>query len=399
MIFNNLLSLQKRKIFAVLTFFLLSYFLISTGLQVNSSFHRLGNKVSLVLFASIYLLVYQKIKYNRIFNYYLAFIGWSIIGAFLVAVDSSIALDQIERLISIYLMSIVVYSAFYEFENFKILAWVLVIGGLLSAYGYLLGMGNSEIIYANSGRFQGLTNNPNSLATNLFYVIIGVFYLFAKKDNKFLKSLLLVAFFISIYTLFFTGSRKFALYIIIVSGVIIILKYNKPKHLIFIALLGGTFIFLGYEQLMNLFKQTELYLRFTNETSLEQAGNTRLMAQVEAFKVFFNHPFFGVGLENLKVVSIGTAHGYIAEVVASGGIIAFTLLFAMYYKYGKKTIEFYKNHPNNIEALFVLICLLAFFLTSFGFHYYNSITHWFIFAATYAYLKKQERNEVEHNSM
>jgi O-antigen ligase len=262
--------------------------------------------------------------------------------------------------------------------------------GLFLAYGHHLGLGSADVIYDNS-RFQGLTGNPNALGTNMMFVILGAIYLFRKSDKKIIKALMFVSILLAFLMIFQTGSRKFFIYSILLLLVVLVLEYHKPRQLLGIGIIATIIIIFGHDYIIQAYQQSVLFERLTNEAALGASADTRLSLQLGAFNTFIEHPIFGIGLYNLTVVQRDVAHGYVAEVLASGGIVAFLLLLTIYLKFGWKTVTQYFGKGNSEESLFALLCLVIFFLTSFGFHYYDSQIHWFLFSAVYAYLRKKER--------
>ena len=56
--------------------------------------------------------------------------------------------------------------------------------------------------------------------------------------------------------------------------------------------------------------------------------------------------------------------------------------------YARAAFRYWRRDKESHEAIFVACVLLIFGLSSFGFHYYDDVFHWLIFAATYAFLTR-----------
>lgn len=184
---------------------------------------------------------------------------------------------------------------------------------------------------------MGLSNNPNSLG---IIMAIGICLVLYEQDFKKLGysiisfSVILLLF----YVCLITGSRKsFISIVLIIIYWLAFVVFKDIKNLkltdkvkvifsIILVISALYFIFIPY------FNDSLLLTRLTVLFESGSEGMVRENMYVEAFEIFKKSPFWGIGLDNYKAVSIFQtySHSTYAEALACTGIIGCILYFSPY---------------------------------------------------------------------
>ena len=192
------------------------------------------------------------------------------------------------------------------------------------------------LIRGTQWRGYGITmstiNNPHSLGAVLNFGVFSVLYLSRNREKKLsLFSVALIVLF-SIVTIR-CGSRKYLLANTVIEGIwawAVVRegwKSGDKNRKAITGLMLIAFAGAAYYIISNVYKGSDSYLRMLN--SMDMGNQYRILFYKESWRIFLDHPIFGGGLDQFKVLS-GTgfyAHSTYAEAIADFGIVGCVLYF------------------------------------------------------------------------
>jgi len=278
--------------------------------------------------------------------FYSAWVLWAITTGPLVAVDLEYFWAAGHVLVQMFVMVWIVYGilkATRDGENAIFLG--LILGTVVEIFLVLTEIQNIGSLARNSRaaeRVMGLTHNPNFLGFLMVWATVSVLILWeGRKMGLFwrLVSFGLIGF--CAYVLLATGSRKASVAFVFVLWAWITFalpeKIGRWKVALSVSLGGITlWLFLTYG--MKLAANTPVGIRW--QQMMETGGgnilqgfkrNIRYDMYVEGFKIFLQHPIFGVGLNNFCAYFYGYySHSDYIEPLATTGLIGFILYQAFY---------------------------------------------------------------------
>lgn len=207
-------------------------------------------------------------------------------------------------------------------------------------FGFLVSIFISLLIYVGfiensefftAGRFNGVWGNPNAMGKSVAYFVLIYNVLTIKKYFNFLPTLLVNIF--CVFLILTTASFS-SLFMLILSYILISFYYiiiNKKLFTLFLSL-SLVIVFISF--LPFVFTLDIIPVTFTERvlsvTSLEDAGsgNSKFLMNKAGFLYFLNNPFFGLGLENSKLVSINlgidnSIHNFYILLLVEGGLFVF----------------------------------------------------------------------------
>lgn len=286
-----------------------------------------------------------------------------IYGAGIFYSDSSFDISFLQIIIMMWL----VQCHLYRDESAFLVIWqALIASCILTAFLASLGIGlmaaRGDEYYGGRLYFFGM--NPNQLGNiaALCLVLSSLFVLeMSIKISKLWKVLLTIGVGCCLYILAFTASRGSIvaflvpfLFALTLSGI----KFYKKVIIIVIAtlaLLILIFFVLDFSLLME---------RFTDSSNLSSLGN-RTERWGAAFDIFSNSPFFGVGENGYKVLTVnnygfsGSPHNSFLQIMAYGGVVGLLLFLIPVLYVGKISLSTYikdkKTSPMVLILFFILI--------------------------------------------
>lgn len=270
----------------------------------------------------------------------LAFMIYMLPVGFVVAPVSSSHLSQWITSSEYLLMMIIVSSLImsYGMESFHLL--LLVIG--VSLVFFLI---QSPVKYFGTDRLSLSDDlNPNGLGMCFAGAIWAILYFQQKKKASFVISFGLVA--LLCYGIILTGSRK----ALIATGIIVTVWYffcflskkdkerNKWRPLI----IFGSFLLVGAFGLLflRLYAGSDMASRI-EDLENETISGSRVNMYTQGWKLFCEHPLFGLGFQGFQHFFGYYSHATFTEVPVSGGILGSILYFAAYYISIKKIIRLF----------------------------------------------------------
>ncbi|MCB2218438.1 MAG: O-antigen ligase family protein [Desulfobulbaceae bacterium] len=252
------------------------------------------------------------------------------------------------HLLLLILFQMYIYSSSIDFYNLRYIHIYLAFGLFFCV---LLAINEEQTI---SGRLGGLLN-PNSIGMLMSSLMLCCFII---KRNV-IKFVLLAIF---LYFLIETGSRSSVLSFI--AGVMII-NFSRLKItinflkvslisfcivlLIIISLLYGEYL---WKYLLDFFAVDSKY------RGLDSGATGRVFAWQEAWRLFLNNPFFGVGFRahEYHMTTQSSAHNGYLSLLAEVGIFGSLVIFAMI------SISIYKlsKYRGSMIKMFMLGCIIAY---------------------------------------
>lgn len=347
------------------------YLLLFSTLLGPLSNLPLGDKIPQLNFADLVLFLiliplyfrimtrtnFLRIRFYTIERIYILFLLYCILNIML-AFDVLRAIALFKN----YLVGWIVFEMVLHFvdDKSKLLRffWILLLwGGILSIYQIIFMLAQGDLIATIQRKYVHLSfGSSNYIAA--FYVLLLSFsipMIFSKISNALNKALLYGLILLMISSLFLTGSRG-GVVALFAGLVVILIKFRNWKTLtafsFFLAVLGvaiyynpsSQFVFKGladYQQSVSVLSRLELWL--------------------ESYRIFTEHPIFGVGLGNvdffihlrLEEAFYTKAHNIILELLSETGIIGFGifhLLFIAILFQQIKNIKQIKDHDLNLLA-------------------------------------------------
>lgn len=297
---------------------------------------------------------------------YVSLIIFSFTGFFQI-IDTVAFLRYVKIIISNFLVMLIIY---YSINNIKewLLLWktLWLVAIVICAFSFFEISNETKGANIDYFRLSGLTGNANGTAN---YARIGVvstlLLLQILKDRLWIPLFVASIVFLSYVTLL-TASRGNFVNIIFVLGTFIGLRYFSGWRLVLIVLtllLGGNFLIKLSQSFLQDFY---LYDRLTQNESIADAfqNEPRLILYSTAWKIFLNHPIFGVGLGQFPLYNPSRlmTHTDFLDIFVQLGILAGTTYLIIYWRVYKGLNRVYK-HMKKIGkhriAQLLLICFIS----------------------------------------
>lgn len=298
-------------------------------------------------------------KLNKYFGYWAIFTIYVLLSGFFVAKNFSIVLKQGAFLIEILLIMEYVSHVSERDGSLKFFFQVFIAVSAL----YTLSMLRSGVIHSRSGRlYLSEGSNPNSDGIVLAF---GVYSTLKLIDFKRLGNIipLFALSIIEFYGIFLTGSRK----ALILAAIFFVFSFfriwNLRKEMsgkakTFLAVVSLVAIVFGVVWMIPVYMRSSAFQRM----QLADVGmKDRWDIAYDALRVFYQHPFFGVGINNYKLYSsFGLyAHSTIPELLAGTGIIGLILFFLPYFSVLNSLLKKRVIRIDRVEILRLLACIMA----------------------------------------
>lgn len=237
----------------------------------------------------------------------------------------------------------------------------------------------SDIGYYYKGKYMIVDENPNSTGTR--FALAAVFLCYFVLDgikNKLYLVFSLALFLILTYFTILTGSRGSLIFLIVSS---LILVFYSENTLLFKMLIITSSIILsliGFGLLLNM--EGDIGQKWSLAAEGDLAG--RNMIWDVALNIFYDNPFMGVGHSQYlyymesAIGSAKDAHNLFVFLLATGGIVAFTLYNLFFLYLLNKAIK--ARHYDRGLRLALWLCILILALKTGGALVY--LVLWFLYA-------------------
>ena len=286
----------------------------------------------LVSFLFLLFFLYHRLNIQPEAFMYCIWVMWSV-GGLSNVVNSSYYFQGLITVIQIAFMILLIAGLSALLRNMSITMSAIILGGMVSA-GTAFYTGDIHRLMAGAAtRLEGVTQNANSFAYQMLFVIFAVFFFWRRYSSRWVRVMFLAVLFVASMSIVYSGSRKGILSILIFVFMWWIYCQRKklPKHplMIYLALLlllAGIYFSVDF-----VLSKTYLGKRF-GENDVARGSNARLSLYMESLEVISKYPVFGVGINNFKTFSSSGlySHSDYMEVATSTGIVGFILYFSTY---------------------------------------------------------------------
>lgn len=299
------------------------------------------------------------LKLNKYFMYWSVFVIYVLVSGIVVAKNYSIVLNQVSFLLVVLL--VLLYVGFIA-ETEGTLRFFYQVFMVIAAI-YTLSLLRNGVMNSRSGRlYLSETSNPNSDGIVLAFGVYSTLKLIDLKKPANLVPLLALSV-VEFYGIFLTGSRK-ALILAAVFFVFSLLRtWNRRKELsdstkIFLGLVFIVIIAFGVLWMLPAYMSSSAFSRMQDA---DVGINDRWDIAIDALRVFSQHPFFGVGINNYKLYSsYGLyAHSTIPELLSGTGIIGTILFFIPYFSVFYSLLKKNMAGIDRAEIWGLLLCIMA----------------------------------------
>ena len=324
----------------------------------------------------IYFFLYKKIYIPKVYVAFTAFLLLSFFVLILYPNDESY--DLLYSLIQIFFFSIILYNILIFTKTSLSIEIGLILGLLYSIFiGYYFG--RDFFTGFDTARYAGTLANPNHFSfmiTVALLLLTRRFFLLPKFSKtglsffgNFIKVLMLALMLIICNeVIFYSMSRQGILIVVLIMGYLFYQVFNESQFFGKIITLC-LFIFLAvnvydviktdyslYSRIGSLFRLLNLNNEFSLDASL--IGRTKYIS--DAFNLWYQNPFFGVGLHQFKFINqSGVTHNNFLEILVNNGIVGFIFYYTLYFYFFKSyfRIKRYSKIDSNwlLTVLFMLV--------------------------------------------
>ena len=377
-----MLKLNSKLIPVLMTLYMASVLVFSTSTSLN----RYSQLIYILTFgtcAAILMLNKVHFKFDAFLGIMALFIIFCMFGLFW-AKSQPAAYEKISTLIQLFIMSMVLFNYFINTKKTSTVISAIFISGIISSLYILSYYGISGYIkMLTDGERAGVEiTNVNSIGMYMaFTVIIGFYYAYIEK-RKISYLLIILPFIMSLGS----GSRKALLTIAIGIILIIFMDYAKKVDIekifkiFFIAIVFVIFaMWISSLPIFNtVFERFDSML--ASGAKKEHSAYIREKMIEIGWKYFLEHPFTGCGIGNsfyitLKGVGRNTyLHNNFIELLASVGIIGFTIYYSIYIYILSNLYKIYKK-TNEQKIGIILILIFIRMIMDYGMvSYYDKMT-------------------------
>ena len=334
----------------------------------------------------------------------LLFILTSFLTGVLLAPDTNMVINKSLFLLESFLAGVIVFNVTDSEDDISLIIGIYALGALIMSLFIAL---NPSLMFESGDRISVDENfNPNTMGIILMYGIWSVIFYMNRKGINALGVVVSIALsFFIFYVIIQTGSRKAA-----ISSLFIFIGYA----LYFFIAKGGTSRRFSYALSVPVFIAVIVFVYFnyidafleSSENLMERMdkldvdGEDRWSIILDSFRVWEEHPIFGVGLDNNRYFTHTKlyAHNTYAELFACTGLVGASLFLFLFWR----MISFLVKRIRRIKNLFhtpscyyfVIIILVYLFICFVQISFYNR-THMFFlyFIITYISLNAPKYEE------
>lgn len=397
-----MLKLNSKLIPILMTLYMASVLVFSTSTNLN----RYSQLIYILTFGTCTaILMLNKIhfKFDSFLGIMALFIIFCMFSLFW-AKSQSAAYVKISTLIQLFIMSMVLFNYIINTKKTNTVISVIFISGIISSLYILSYYGISEYIkmLTDGERAGAEIANVNSIGMYMaFTVIVGFYYAYIEK-RRISYLFIILPFIMSLGS----GSRKALLSIAIGIILIVIMDYAKKVDIekifkiFFIAIVFVIFaIWISSLPIFNtIFERFDAML--ASGAKKDRSTYIREKMIEVGWKYFLEHPFTGCGIGNsfyitLKDIGWSTyLHNNFIELLASVGMIGFTIYYSIYIYILSNLYKIYKK-TNEQKIGIILILIFIRLIMDYGMvSYYDKITYIYLtVAAAEIYIFKIRKKE------
>ena len=343
------------------------------------------------------------------FHYFVFLFSMFCFSSSLWAQYPSRAIEKGNTILQLLICFSIVYMYYAHFSSVDRLLKATVLAGTFLSLYTIQTMGLGSILYtlASGMRMDSEFTNINSLSGVVSAAVIIAVYFFINGNIKYI-----ITFIPNILIVAASGSRK-SLVLVILGCMLIIYNRIKSKN-IFVSLfkillwgsialvIGKTILEMPMFSMINE-RMEGLIAAITHKGSAEGSAVIRLGMNEIGYKQFLKKPILGIGINNSGPVLLSNLyngrfsdaylHNNFIELLACGGIIGFSIYYAMYVY---NLIILWKNRNSVTKKTNIyLILLVCFLILDYGqVTYYSKFTYFFLLIFFLA--SKQSSKNIEN---
>lgn len=324
----------------------------------------------------------MRLKGNVLLKIEFVLIVVTSLSGFIVATNKNYVLDTVQSLLYDLLFGYCVYRISVKEKSIDWFALAWVVSGLILV-GYVFITGGYSV-----GKLSRLSinesTNVNTVGVFIAFAIWCVLYLMSNRKISVLHLVggtIIIALFL--YFIIQTASRKSliaSLFLIIFWIVFALhphLKRMSVGRRLAIITFFLTAVWFIYYRFGSEFARVSASMSYRMQMLLEEniTDMHRFDLIIDACKVFFEHPFFGVGWNNYRYYSFSGqyAHNTYVEVLACTGILGSSFAYAMWWVQIKSILVSVKNRIGRVQiANIISLFLVLVFIDAVQIMYYNS---------------------------
>lgn len=293
------------------------------------------------------------IKLNSEFRCLMFFIIYAFTTGLLVAVDHGLIIGKTRFLIESLIVGLIVLNVSKDEKDLKQIIDIFAVGAIfVGVYSFF----NADYLYYQRGRLSLEEDfNANTFGVMLMYGVWSIIFTLHNEKTSFVRIIIIVFLcLLLLYTIVQTGSRKssigsllillsYAVYVLVGQG-----KTRKKYSKVIVVPLFVAFIAFVYFRYIDAFLERSETL-INRMEDIDTAGVGRWGLVKESFRVWSEHPIFGVGLDNNRYYTFTRqyAHNSYAEIFACTGLIGAVLFLPIFYR----MLVFLINGVSRIKSL------------------------------------------------
>lgn len=241
--------------------------------------------------------------------------------------------------------------------------------------------GNESILQINKGRLTIYGENANSTSSRMLFAAL--FFMYDIIHNKRRVIWRVLEFFaFLLLTLYIVQSGSRGSFISLVLGIVVMMSFLRMKmgRKIIIITMGAAIVLMVFPIL----KQDENISIFDRFEELE-SGNVRSELMANAFDIYEDYPFFGVGANGYQKekerrgYSPLDSHCIVTSIMAIGGTFALLSFMGLWSMLFHTT---FKNRKGNILPLIINLCITFIALKTGG--VITFVFMWYCYAISYS---------------
>lgn len=347
----------------------------------------------------------KKIKYCIPIIIVFAFAFYCFLSNFW-AINSELAIDRSKTLFVLAVFLLITYNFFSNIENAEnILLKIIMYAGIIFSIYIIMYYGINEYFskLISGERVGEEINNVNAIGLQTsISIIIAIFYgLYENKKGYFLLSI------IPLIVSLGTGSRKVIVLVVVGIILLFILKREEKidivsitkKVLIFI-IISFVFVYIAKAPMFStVFNRFQMSINsITGQGKVDGSTQTRTTFIKAGIDQFLKTPILGIGIGNSGYITEQATgwftylHNNFVELLATTGIIGFSLYYSIYFYIIINCIKMIKTKSKYINI--VLIIFLINIILDYGVvSYYMKSTYVYLLLGLLT-LERKNRNGV-----
>lgn len=348
---NNQKTTQNKYLIAAR--FLIGFYIAYNVYLIPIGFFIPRLSIVTLILAGVMTLSSTKITLNSEFRCLIFFIIYAFTTGLLVAIDRGIIIGKTRFLIESIITGVIVLNVSKDEKSLKQIIGIFAVGAVVvGVYSFF----NVDYMYFQGGRLSlGEDFNANTFGVMLMYGIWSIIFTLHNEKTSFVRIVIIVFLcLLLLYTIVQTGSRKSSigsLLILVSYAVYVLVGQGKIKErfskVMIVPLFVAFIVFVYFKYIDAFLERSETLMNRMDD--IDTAGIGRWWLVKESFRVWLDHPIFGVGLDNSRYFTFTRqyAHNSYAEIFACTGLIGAALFFPIFYR----MLVFLINGVSRIKSL------------------------------------------------